>query len=198
MIWSDAKVRGETGASCRRRQSLNVLCEFQLPNWYIRKKNLWEEIFEHSIPPLVLILSQLKLVHTLSSHFLNIHFNINLPCKPRSSKCVLSFGCPNQSPVFLFHVHAQCPAQYRSWFYSIWFSSLPSDEVLRANCTCRAVLHVCSAAECAVCKLCHQVSKIPDSRPVCRPVCRPDRTLRYQLNVLVSSEQHSFGSDWCS
>jgi hypothetical protein len=36
---------------------------------------------------------------------------MKLPCKPRSSKWVLSFGCPHQSPVFLFHVRATCPAE---------------------------------------------------------------------------------------
>ena len=71
----------------------------------------WSLRTVHSIPPLIVILSQINVVPTLSSYFLNIHFNINFPCKPRSSKWVLYFDCPHQSPVCLFHVRATCPAQ---------------------------------------------------------------------------------------
>ena len=197
MIWLDAKVRGGTGASCRRRKSLNVLCDFQLSNWYIRKKSLWEENLVRSIPPLVLILSQLILVRTLSSHFLDIHFNINLPCKPRSSKWVLSFGFPHLSPVFLFYVRATCPAQLILLdFGNNWWVVQIISLVHLVQFASFRWLHVpCSAARVQRCRVRCLQTMPPgqqDSRhPAGRPVCRPDHTLHYQLNLLVSSKEHT-------
>lgn len=63
-----------------------------------------------SLPSLVRVLSQMNLVHTLSSNFLKIHFNI--PSIPRSSQCSSTFMFPNENPVSisLFPLHATCPA----------------------------------------------------------------------------------------
>jgi hypothetical protein len=41
----------------------------------------------HNSPPLVRIPSQMTPVHTLTSHFFKIHFNIILPPTPKCTKC---------------------------------------------------------------------------------------------------------------
>ena len=48
----------------------------------------------HKCPPIVRILSQLDLVHTTTSHFLKIPFNIILPFTPGSPKWSLSLRFP--------------------------------------------------------------------------------------------------------
>ena len=53
----------------------------------------------HKSQPPVLILNQINPVHVPLSR-LEIHFNIILPFKSRSSKWSLSFGFPHQSPVW--------------------------------------------------------------------------------------------------
>lgn len=127
----------------------------------------------------MLILNQKNSNQAFPSYFLNIHFNINLPCKLRSSKWVLSFGCPHQSPVCLLHVRATCTAQLilldlcNDWWevQIVILVHLVQFASYRWRATWE--LHVCSAAEYAACKLCHQVSKIPDNLQAGRPVRWP-------------------------
>jgi hypothetical protein len=40
----------------------------------------------HNNQPPVAILSQINSIHTLNRYFSKIHFNINLPCRPKSSE----------------------------------------------------------------------------------------------------------------
>ena len=51
-------------------------------------------------PPAVPILRQLDPVHTLTSHFLEIHFNIIIPYTPGSPKWSLSLRFPHQTPSY--------------------------------------------------------------------------------------------------
>jgi hypothetical protein len=46
----------------------------------------------HNSPSLVPILSHMNPLHTFTSYLFKIHFDINLPFMPRSSKWSLSFG----------------------------------------------------------------------------------------------------------
>ena len=66
----------------------------------------------HKCPLPVCILSQLYPVHTSTSHFLRIHFNIILPSTPASPNWSLSFMFSNQNPVkpLLSPIRTTCPA----------------------------------------------------------------------------------------
>jgi len=55
----------------------------------------------HKCPPPVPVLSQLDPVHTSTSHFLKIHFNIILLSTPGSPKWSLSFGFAYQNSVYI-------------------------------------------------------------------------------------------------
>ena len=63
------------------------------------------------LPP-VPTLSQLDLVHDLTSHFLKIHLNIILPATPRSSRWFPSLRFPHQNPAYAspLPIRATCPA----------------------------------------------------------------------------------------
>jgi hypothetical protein len=70
-------------------------------------------------PPPFPILSQIDIVHTLTSHFLKIHLNIILPSMPRSCKWSLSLRIPQQT----LYTHLLSPFVLHSpptSFFSIW------------------------------------------------------------------------------
>ena len=53
----------------------------------------------HNIPSHLLTLNHINSVHTPTSHFLKIHFNIILPSTPWSSKWSLSLRSPHSDPL---------------------------------------------------------------------------------------------------
>jgi len=59
----------------------------------------------HKCPPPVPILSQLDLVHTLTSHFLKIHIHIILLSTPGSPKLSLSLTLSHKNPVHVCSPH---------------------------------------------------------------------------------------------
>jgi len=67
----------------------------------------------HKRPPFVPIPSQLDSVHTPTSYFLKIQFNIILPTMPGSPKWSLSFRFHHQNPVYASPspIRATFPAQ---------------------------------------------------------------------------------------
>jgi len=58
----------------------------------------------HKTPPLVLIPSQINVVHTLSPYLPKIHSNIIFLSTPRSSKWPLPFRFSNQNIVYISHL----------------------------------------------------------------------------------------------
>jgi hypothetical protein len=74
----------------------------------------------HKCPPPVSILSQLKSVHKLTSHFLKIHLNIILPSMPGYPHWSLSLRFSHQNPVHaspLLHLCYMPHPSYSSRFY---------------------------------------------------------------------------------
>ena len=74
----------------------------------------------HNSRPPVTVLSNINPVHALPSPFSEIHFNIELPSKPTSSKWTTSLRFHNQNPVSTSSVshtrHMPC-SSHSSWFY---------------------------------------------------------------------------------
>jgi len=69
---------------------------------------LWNQNVHYCIqkcPPPASILSQLDPVHTPTSHFLKIHFNIILPPTPGSPKWSHSLTFSHQNPVYASPLH---------------------------------------------------------------------------------------------
>ena len=114
---------------CKLPSTYSLLTNFmeQSPsweaNWFSASQEihhiLWNPKFHyhiHKCLPPVPILSQLDPVHTLTSHFLEIHPNIILPSIPGS----LSLRFPHQNPVYAFPLPHSCCMPCRthsSWFY---------------------------------------------------------------------------------
>ena len=74
----------------------------------------------HKCPLPVSIPSHFNLVHTYTSYFLKIHFNIILPSKPVSPKWSLSLRFPHQNPVYaspLLHTCYMPRPSHSSRFY---------------------------------------------------------------------------------
>jgi len=74
----------------------------------------------HKGPPTVHTLSQIDPVHTHTSHFLKIHFNIIIPSMPESPKWYLSLRFPHQKPVYaspLSHMRYMTRPSLSSRFY---------------------------------------------------------------------------------
>ena len=83
----------------------------QSPSWEANQFSASQEIHRilwnpkvhcriHNSPPPAPILSRLDPVLTLTSDFLKIHLNINLPSTPGSPKWSLSLRFPHQNPVY--------------------------------------------------------------------------------------------------
>ena len=71
----------------------------------------------HKCRPPLRILSQLDPVHTHTSHFPTIHFNIIFPSTSGSSKWSLTLRCPNQNPVYT------SPLPHTCYMTSLYHSS---------------------------------------------------------------------------
>jgi len=69
----------------------------------------------------VTVLSNINKVHALPSPFLKIHFNTELPSKPRPSKWTISLRFPNQNPASTSSVshtcHMPCPSHSFSFYH---------------------------------------------------------------------------------
>jgi hypothetical protein len=78
-------------------------------------------------------MSQIYLVHTSTSHFLNIHLNIILPSMPGSPKFFFPSGYPTNilHASFLSPIRAICPVRFIlldlfTWIISVEYRSLSS------------------------------------------------------------------------
>ena len=74
----------------------------------------------HKIPLLVSIPSQINPFHNIPNDLFNIHFNITLPSKSRSSKQSLYLGFPRQNSAcvsLLPHSYHMSPPYHHPWFY---------------------------------------------------------------------------------
>ena len=80
----------------------------------------------HKIPPPAPVLSQINPLYVFLSCFLQLHFNINIPSTPVSSKWFFPSRFPTKTlyPRLVSPIHATCPAYliFTIGYFSVSFT----------------------------------------------------------------------------